>query len=106
MKTVKYFLAFIVVIGLIAGMTSCQQKQEEPQQAAQEQAAPMRTLVVATDATWPPMEMIDKDKSIVGFDIDMQGAERPGSGSSSRTPHGTASSAAWIWEIMTRSFRR
>jgi len=74
MKTVKYFLAFIVVIGLIAGMTSCQQKQEEPQQAAQEQAAPMRTLVVATDATWPPMEMVDKDKNIVGFDIDFMQA--------------------------------
>ena len=80
MKTVKYFLAFIVIIGLVAaGMTSCQQKQEEPQQASQEQAsqdqaAPARTLIVATDATWPPMEMVDKDKNIVGFDIDFMSA--------------------------------
>ncbi|HPD22356.1 MAG TPA: basic amino acid ABC transporter substrate-binding protein [Desulfomonilia bacterium] len=79
MKTLNYFLAFIVVIGLVAGMTSCQQKQEEPKQAAQEQAtseqaAPMKTLVVATDATWPPMEMVDKDKNIVGFDIDFMKA--------------------------------
>jgi polar amino acid transport system substrate-binding protein len=25
---------------------------------------------VATDATWPPMEMVDSNKQIVGFDID------------------------------------
>ena len=27
-------------------------------------------VTVATDATWPPMEMVDTDKKIVGFDID------------------------------------
>jgi len=29
-----------------------------------------KKIVVATDATWPPMEMVGKDKKIVGFDID------------------------------------
>jgi polar amino acid transport system substrate-binding protein len=29
------------------------------------------TIVVATDATWPPMEFINEDKEIVGFDIDL-----------------------------------
>jgi len=29
------------------------------------------SIVVATDATWPPMEYIDKNKNIVGFDIDL-----------------------------------
>jgi len=29
-----------------------------------------RTVTVATDATWPPMEMVDANKNIVGFDID------------------------------------
>jgi len=29
-----------------------------------------RKIVVATDATWPPMEMVDKNKNIVGFEID------------------------------------
>ncbi|HSB72253.1 MAG TPA: basic amino acid ABC transporter substrate-binding protein [Candidatus Methylomirabilis sp.] len=29
-----------------------------------------RTVNVATDATWPPMEMVDAKKQIVGFDID------------------------------------
>jgi polar amino acid transport system substrate-binding protein len=33
-----------------------------------------KKVVVATDATWPPMEMVDKDKKIVGFDIDFMNA--------------------------------
>ena len=27
-------------------------------------------ITVATDATWPPMEYIDANKQIVGFDVD------------------------------------
>jgi polar amino acid transport system substrate-binding protein len=33
-----------------------------------------RTVTIATDATWPPMEMVDKNKAIVGFDIDFMNA--------------------------------
>ncbi len=29
------------------------------------------TIVIATDATWPPMEMLDENKQIVGFDVDL-----------------------------------
>jgi len=32
-------------------------------------AAP-KSIKVATDATWPPMEMVDTNKQIVGYDID------------------------------------
>ena len=32
-------------------------------------AAP-KSIKVATDATWPPMEMVDSNKQIVGYDID------------------------------------
>ncbi len=32
------------------------------------------TFTVATDATWPPMEMVDANKNIVGFDIDFLNA--------------------------------
>lgn len=32
------------------------------------------TITVATDATWPPMEMVDANKDIVGFDIDFLNA--------------------------------
>ncbi len=31
-------------------------------------------IVVATDATWPPMEYVDENKAIVGFDIDLMNA--------------------------------
>ncbi len=31
-------------------------------------------ITIATDATWPPMEMVDTNKNIVGFDIDLMNA--------------------------------
>jgi polar amino acid transport system substrate-binding protein len=31
-------------------------------------------IVIATDATWPPMEMVNESKQIVGFDIDLMNA--------------------------------
>ena len=37
-------------------------------------AAPKKAITVATDATWPPMEMVDANKKIVGFDIDFMNA--------------------------------
>ncbi|RII30202.1 MAG: basic amino acid ABC transporter substrate-binding protein [Geobacter sp.] len=36
-------------------------------------AAP-KSIKVATDATWPPMEMVDANKKIVGYDIDFMNA--------------------------------
>ncbi|MBT1070564.1 basic amino acid ABC transporter substrate-binding protein [Pelotalea chapellei] len=36
-------------------------------------AAP-KSIKVATDATWPPMEMLDANKKIVGFEIDFMNA--------------------------------
>jgi len=36
-------------------------------------AAP-KNIKVATDATWPPMEMLDVNKKIVGYDIDFMNA--------------------------------
>ena len=36
-------------------------------------AAP-KSIKVATDATWPPMEMVDASKKIVGYDIDFMTA--------------------------------
>jgi len=37
-------------------------------------AKEMRTVTIATDATWPPMEMVDAKKNIVGFEIDYMNA--------------------------------
>ncbi len=31
-------------------------------------------VTVASDATWPPMEMISKDKQVIGFDVDFMNA--------------------------------
>lgn len=35
---------------------------------------PSKKYVIATDATWPPLEFIDENKQIVGFDIDLMNA--------------------------------
>lgn len=37
-------------------------------------AKDIKSVTVATDATWPPMEMVSPDKKIVGFDIDFMSA--------------------------------
>lgn len=37
-------------------------------------SAPSDTIIIATDATWPPMEYVNADKEIVGFDIDLMKA--------------------------------
>lgn len=58
MKILTHVLAAAVVICCTAVVSS---------------ASP-RKVVVATDATWPPMEMVDKEKKIVGFDIDFMTA--------------------------------
>lgn len=34
-------------------------------------AAWWRTLRVATDATYPPFEMLDEQKNLIGYDIDL-----------------------------------
>nr|WP_320193223.1 basic amino acid ABC transporter substrate-binding protein [uncultured Desulfobacter sp.] len=33
-----------------------------------------KVITVASDATWPPMEMVDENKNLVGFDIDYMNA--------------------------------
>jgi polar amino acid transport system substrate-binding protein len=37
-------------------------------------AAPVKTITVATNAVWPPFEMVDANKQIVGYDIDFMNA--------------------------------
>ena len=54
-------LTMLVLVALLFGVASCAKKE-----AAK--------IVIATDATWPPMEMVDESKNIVGFDIDLMNA--------------------------------
>ena len=61
MKSYSFTLATIALLGMIIS----------PLMASSASAAEkMRTITVATDATWPPMEFVDAKKNIVGFDID------------------------------------
>jgi polar amino acid transport system substrate-binding protein len=61
MKTRKLAYVAISLLALIAiMMVSCQ--------------SPSDKVVVATDATWPPMEYVNENRDIVGFDIDLMTA--------------------------------
>jgi polar amino acid transport system substrate-binding protein len=61
MKTRKLLTLSVVLILLATGLlASCAKESTK--------------VVVATDATWPPMEFVDEDKNIVGFDIDLMNA--------------------------------
>jgi len=62
MKSSRIVIALLVIAGFIAiSIGGCQRAEE-------------KVYTVATDATWPPMEMVNKDKVIVGFDIDFLNA--------------------------------
>ncbi len=70
-----WILAVLVVVAL--AVVGCQRQQAaQPAPSAPPAAGPVpdlggRTVRVATDATYPPFEMLDKDKNIVGYDIDL-----------------------------------
>lgn len=51
------FLLLGVLILTSASLSSCAKKTTK--------------IVVASDATWPPMEFVDENKNVVGFDIDL-----------------------------------
>jgi len=64
---VKKALFAFVAVALLAGIPFLG--------LAKQKAAPGKKLVIATDATWPPMEYVDEyTKEIVGFDIDFMKA--------------------------------
>ncbi len=67
MSNWKKYFGILLVAALVMG--GCSKKDETAAPAAAEAEA-VKTVVVATDATWPPMEMVDADKNIVGFDVD------------------------------------
>ena len=56
-SVLSVFLAIVAVFGVVTAVTSCASKPKK--------------VVVATDATWPPMEYVDENKNLVGFDIDL-----------------------------------
>jgi polar amino acid transport system substrate-binding protein len=67
----KRLLGILVVLLAITGMafaSGSSEKASGPAMAAKPK------IVMATDATWPPMEFVDQNKEIVGFDIDLMKA--------------------------------
>jgi polar amino acid transport system substrate-binding protein len=61
MKSYRFTLAALALLGMIASPLAV---------SSSSAAEKMRTITVATDATWPPMEFVDAKKNIVGLDID------------------------------------
>jgi polar amino acid transport system substrate-binding protein len=56
----KRILTALLLAAVLFGFAACAKKTSK--------------IVIATDATWPPMEMVDESKNIVGFDIDLMNA--------------------------------
>ena len=56
----KRIILGLLVVCLVFAAVSCKKKEDK--------------ITIATDATWPPMEFINEDKEIVGFDIDLMNA--------------------------------
>lgn len=61
MKAFHFAALWLVVLGFIV---------TAPPGVDTALAAKKITITVATDATWPPMEMVNENKDIVGLDID------------------------------------
>ncbi|MBW2560860.1 MAG: basic amino acid ABC transporter substrate-binding protein [Deltaproteobacteria bacterium] len=57
-------ITVLIIVGFVALSTGGCQRAEEK----------ITSITCATDATWPPMEMVDENKNIVGFDIDFLNA--------------------------------
>lgn len=61
----RYIITAMLIIAGLFGIMIC---------GCQPAAEETTSIVCATDATWPPMEMVDANKNIVGFDIDFLNA--------------------------------
>lgn len=61
MKAFRFAAVWLVILGFIIAI---------PMGVDTALAAKKTTITVATDATWPPMEMVNENKEIVGYDID------------------------------------
>ena len=60
----------LVVIILATMLAACSSAGTAAPTAAPE----TRPFVIASDASFPPMEYVDESKAIVGFDVDMMNA--------------------------------
>jgi polar amino acid transport system substrate-binding protein len=64
--------AFIITTMIFAGFTDLRaQSALDWTESDVKRFERMPVVSVATDATWPPMEFINRDRELVGFDIDL-----------------------------------
>ena len=73
-------LTLVMVLGLVLSAcakpepTAVPKPKPAPTKAPEKPVEKATKIVIATDATFPPMEIVDANKNIVGFDIDMMNA--------------------------------
>ena len=67
-------VAIILVAAMVLSACSPAPTATPAPEVAEPTAEPSMTIVVACDAAWPPMEFVDENKEIVGFDIDLMSA--------------------------------
>jgi polar amino acid transport system substrate-binding protein len=67
-RSVRTLGAIAVAALAVFALASCAKKEAAPA------AAERVKLVIASDATWPPMEFVDENKNIVGFAPEMMAA--------------------------------
>ncbi len=60
----KKFLTVLLIAVMVFGVISCSKKEKAAEEA-------VRTITIASDATWPPMEFVNENKEIVGFNVDL-----------------------------------
>ncbi len=58
MKKISLLIALLMIVGATFTFTGCNKSKKTD------------VIVIATDATWPPMEMVNKNKEIVGYSVD------------------------------------
>jgi glutamine transport system permease protein len=81
MKTYKWIAALVAIGSLVAGCVCAQPpeptavptKEPEPTNVPEPTEA-MLSIVVGTNAEYPPFEYVDDDGNIVGFDVDLMNA--------------------------------
>ena len=66
-RTVAMVIALLAIGGMVFANGTTEQSSAPAMKA-------LPKIVIATDATWPPMEFVDANKQIVGFDIDLMNA--------------------------------
>ena len=70
----KSIVIAAAVSALALSVVGCGKKEEKPAEAANATAtapAGPKTIVFASDATYPPMQYTDENKNIVGFEVDV-----------------------------------